>query len=236
MRFAVRRAFARSINQMVDVVNRWTGTCSHRRCDCCGWHGFRFHTLGVDEYLAWDVMCPRCESFGRLRALWHFYQTTFPNSIDLACVHFAPERGLAPLLRARIKGYRSSSRDPSEQADLYEDITRMSLAASSVDLFLANHVLDCMADDFGAIAEMHRVLKRGGRVIANVALRRGCATQTLARMRSDQQYRIYGTDDVADRFTPFRVELINVADQLPEDVKRANRVPSDVPVLILHKP
>lgn len=108
--------------------------------------------------------CPRCGCHDRERHLF-LYMSRAGLLDDLSgktVVHFAPERGLTPRIAA-AKPARHVLCDivpgPGVQA---EDLHRTSFETGSVDLLIANHVLEHVACDRAAVREIARILKPGG--------------------------------------------------------------------------
>jgi SAM-dependent methyltransferase len=111
--------------------------------------------------------CPRCLSLERHRLLWLYleHETNFLTE-PAACLHVAPE----PALRERLRelprlDYVSVDLNPGWPADLVADVTDLPFDAASFDLVICNHVLEHVSDDACALAEVHRVLRPGGRAL-----------------------------------------------------------------------
>jgi SAM-dependent methyltransferase len=110
-----------------------------------------------------DVQCPRCGSYERVRALWLFLRDESSLARDGGRVlHFAPEPGIAAALRA-LPGidYLSADLTPGVAMEV-ADITAIPHPAESFDAVVCSHVLEHVADDRGAMAELFRVLRPGG--------------------------------------------------------------------------
>lgn len=112
--------------------------------------------------------CPRCGSHDRERHLFLYMSRTglmdqLPGKV---VVHFAPERHLSSIIAsARPARHIKCDLFPSA-ADIHrEDMLDMSFESGSVDLFIANHVMEHVNDDRLAVAEICRVLKVGGQAI-----------------------------------------------------------------------
>lgn len=85
-------------------------------------------------------------------------------------LHFAPDRVLVPLLR-ELGTYQSADIRPGV-ADVVLDIERIDLPDATMDLVVANQVLEHV-DDIVALTEIYRILKPGGQFIATVPLVEG---------------------------------------------------------------
>jgi SAM-dependent methyltransferase len=207
-----------------------------RTCPCCGWSGLRFRSFAVRESLRTGVICPGCGSFERHRALASFYPRFFERhaSRPLRLIHFAPESCLSRLVASLCDRYETSAYGETTPADLRLDITRMTLPDGCSDALLLNHVLDCIPDDWPAIAEMYRVLRPGGVVLAVATLAPGARTRDVPVL-SNSLRRIYGSEDLAERFAPFAASVMNAANGLTAQDRRVHGIPAVVPVLVLRK-
>jgi SAM-dependent methyltransferase len=109
--------------------------------------------------------CPRCSSHDRERHLF-FYMTRSGMMSALAgklVVHFAPELHLSRRIAAQEPGnHILCDLFPASAEVTREDMLSMSFASATVDIFIANHVLEHVSDDLKALAEIARVLKPGG--------------------------------------------------------------------------
>ena len=208
-----------------------------RTCPCCGWRGLRFRSFAVREHLRSGVICPGCGSFERHRALASFYPAFFerlgvrPSRL----IHFAPEPCLRRVVASVCDRYETSAYGEREPADLRLDVTHMApLPDASCDALLLNHVLDCIPDDRPAIAEMYRVLRPGGVVLAVATFEHGVPSREVP-VASNSLYRVYGSQDLAQRFAPFSASAVNAADGMSADFRRTRGIPAVVTVLVLRK-
>lgn len=150
-----------------------------RRCVLCGHRVGRFlpypggmeavpalmaalHTVGSDVL---NYECPRCGSTDRERHLLFYMRASGDlDRIEGADVlHVAPERRLSPVLQGRRPArYLACDLLPSRPGIERVDVTSMTFEDGCFDLVIANHVLEHVDDDLAAIAEISRVLRRGG--------------------------------------------------------------------------
>lgn len=155
-----------------------------------------------------DVQCPRCGSYERMRALWLFLR----DEVEIArptprrgVLHFAPERGIGPLLQQLESiDYLSADVTPGAAMQVL-DITAIAQPDESFDLVICSHVLEHVPDDRRGIAEVFRILRPGGVALfmQPVDFKRPCtyedasivspAERALAFNQSDH-VRIYGLD------------------------------------------
>lgn len=114
------------------------------------------------------VECPACGASDRERHLLLYMEETgiFRAINGRTVVHFAPERAIARcILKSGPARYVRCDLFPSHPDVERVDMLAMPFADASVDLIIANHVLEHVADDSHALNEIHRILKPGGRAI-----------------------------------------------------------------------
>ena len=109
------------------------------------------------------MQCPRCGSYERVRALWLFLrdQTNLSEGSHRV-LHFAPEPSIAAVIGA-LPGvdYVSADIAPGVAMEVV-DITAIPPALGSFDIVICSHVLEHVAEDRQAMAEVFRVLNPGG--------------------------------------------------------------------------
>jgi SAM-dependent methyltransferase len=183
---------------IIDFLRRISGT-SHskgasfaRHCSVCGYRG-RFAAAGRPRRI--DARCPRCGSAERYRllALWLDRHGDFLRSADT--LHFAPEAGLAKLLKTRVGRYRSADITPG-RADVVLNIEKIAIPDASLDCVVCSHVLEHV-DDEKALREIHRVLKPGGAVLIMLPIIEGWAVtyENPAVKTPRERMRHYGQSD-----------------------------------------
>lgn len=135
-----------------------------RECPICGYHGV-FLALGTPP--RWDGRCPNCSSRERHRLIHLFLSR---EEIDLSklgtILHFAPEKHVKRMLSDH-PGYKAADIVPGK-TDLTMDIADITLPEGSVDMVVANHVLEHVPDDRKAMAGIGRCLAPGGMAIITV--------------------------------------------------------------------
>ena len=110
-----------------------------------------------------NALCPNCLSLERHRLIWlylkektNFFQT------KLSILHIAPEHCYMKLFeRQHGEGYITADIE-SPLAKVKMDIHEMPFEDNKFDVVLCNHVLEHVADDMKALAEIKRVLKPRG--------------------------------------------------------------------------
>ena len=149
-----------------------------RECPICGHRGLFTH-FGRPPRI--DAACTGCGSLERHRLFWLWFGGN-PAQLPGPVLHFAPERVLERRLRPLLPDYRSA--DLFEAADLRIDIERTGLPDGAFGAIICNHVLEHV-DDSLAMAELHRILAPGGRLVCSVPIVEGWArTYEDASIRS----------------------------------------------------
>ena len=202
-----------------------------RECPVCGSRYRRFMPYGYVTSRE-DALCPSCLALERHRIIWLWLKecsNIFEGHPRL--LHIAPE---VSLMRHFKRHYRDSKNYitadlESPLADLHFDVQNIPMDDSSVDVIICNHLFEHIEDDRLAMAELYRILKRGGWGIMLVPEDRTRATtfedDTITdpkeRTRIFGQYdhrRIYGRDyDMRLTEAGFRVERIAYTTRLSEE-------------------
>lgn len=192
-------------------------------CPICGHRYRHFMAYWYNE----NAVCWHCGSQEWHRTMWLFLTRTRPELLADArsLLHFSPELGIEPQLRARIPGYVSADIDP-DLGDVQVDITRMDrFADASFDAVICSHVLEHVPDDAAAMREMRRVLRPGGWAIIVVPLDRTLTTtfedpsitDPVARKWAfwqEDHVRRYAPD-IADRLRAAGFEVEHLRPQFP---------------------
>lgn len=169
--------------------------------------------------------CPVCFATARTRLVWHWLcRESGLLDEPLRILHVAPDFGIHWQLAARTGlAYRAIDLNPRRYgyAGAIEagDLTALDEEDGSVDLLIANHVLEHIEDEARALAEIRRVLRPGGTALLQVpvaskldhTLEDPAADTPEARERRYGQadhVRLYGRDYPARlERGGFRVEL-----------------------------
>jgi SAM-dependent methyltransferase len=147
----------RAVGEMVAIGLSGTGVS----CPCCGARLRHFV-----EYPS--LYCPRCGSYERHRLLaLHLQHDRGLLSPPLRLLQVSPDRPLERLL-ARAGIDRVSIDLDNPNVDLLMDVHALRFPDESFDAVLALHVVDAVADQRRALAELHRVLRPGGWAILQV--------------------------------------------------------------------
>lgn len=183
-----------------------------------------------------NALCPKCGSLERVRLVHYFLEQLQLINTDTKLLHIAPERCLYDIFSKKL-GTNYMPADKFEEVYTYPkgtiemDITDIKMEDESVDAIICIHVLEHIQDDHKAIAELYRVLKKGGFAILQVPYDKDrtstyedptITSQTDRRKHFGQfdHVRIYGTDFI-DRFLQpgFTVEHQNFVDTLGNEIK-----------------
>jgi SAM-dependent methyltransferase len=168
------------------------GASFPRLCNVCGYRG-RFQAAGKPRRI--DARCPRCGSSERYRLLALWLDRAGGFLAHAHVLHFAPEPGLAAMLRRRVGRYESADVVPG-RADLVLDIEAIDAPDASYDCIVCSHVLEHV-DDCKALREIHRVLKPGGVALIMVPVIEGWAKtyENPAAVSAEERKRHYGHAD-----------------------------------------
>ena len=144
-----------------------------RQCNICGYQGW-FDHFGLPPRL--DAECPNCKSLERHRLLnLVMERALLPRNIKAdsdVVLHFAPENIFERKFRQHYKNYKTA--DLFAKADLKLNIEDINLPSESIDVIIANHVLEHV-DDGKAATELYRILNFGGMLICMVPIVEGWA-------------------------------------------------------------
>jgi SAM-dependent methyltransferase len=142
---------------------------SMAECACCGFKG-RFDSFG--RPIRVGVMCPSCRSLERHRLFHLVHGREAVSFADADVLHFAPERFLTDLIkRDGPRSYTTADIEPG-RADLVLNLEAIERPDASYDLVVGFHVLEHVNDTL-AMAELFRILRPKGRLIAMVPLVEG---------------------------------------------------------------
>lgn len=144
-----------------------------RTCPICHFTG-RFLTAGA-AVLRRRCLCPNCGSLERHRLFCLYLQEQIARQEDgllrRSILHVAPEEPIRNYILSNLKPNRYTTADIAARGvDRQEDLTQLSLEDDSVDVVIANDVLEHIVDDRRALSEVFRVLHPGGRFFCTVPL------------------------------------------------------------------
>ena len=173
------------------------------RCPFCG--PSLFVRLNGEDF---GVRCVRCAASAVHLALGYALRETVPDLSACDACELSARGPLVEYLRRRTRSVATSEyfadASPGEiRAGVRcEDVQRLSYADASFDLLTHTEVLEHVPDDARAFAELHRVLRPGGRMVFTVPLHDGVHTIERARLRGDAieylQPPVYHIDPLRD--------------------------------------
>lgn len=170
-------------------------------CLCCGYRG-RFNGFGRPVRIG--AQCPSCESLERHRLLRLVHRRGILNFAGRDVLHFAPEPFVSDLVRGDgPRAYTTADIEPG-RADLVLNLEQIDRPSDAYDLIVASHVLEHV-DDRKAMAELHRILRPGGKLVAMVPLVEGWGqtyenpelvseADRLHHFLQEDHVRLYGAD------------------------------------------
>jgi predicted SAM-dependent methyltransferase len=168
----------------------WGGDA--RYCPVCEKSAGRFAEFGARKRA--DARCPWCDALERHRFAW-LYLTTKSDLFGpppKTLLHFAPEPGLAPLLRKRLGGSYLTADLLDPKADLQTDIMNIRLPDAKFDVAMCSHVLEHIVDDRKAMRGLHRVLKPGGWALISVPIMAETTFEDPAVVDPAERERVFG--------------------------------------------
>jgi len=219
------------------------------RCPVCGWSLRSF--VGRRSVLATTVdgYCPRCNAKARHRRIWRYLR----RRTDLwsgrhRLLEVAPVWAFARRLQ-RMPGIRYTGVDlwrTGPHVTVVGDVTALPLGDASVDVVLCIHVLEHVAQDRRAIAELYRVLESGGWALVSAPLcLDGPTDEDPAVTDPDERARRFGEEDhvrwygldLGDRLRAvgFQVEL-DRAEDIPDAEVRRYGLRRDEHLFLCRKP
>lgn len=139
-----------------------------RSCTICGYSG-KFRAFGLPPMF--DAMCARCDSLPRHRLFMLMDQKFGLLSGVGSLLHFAPEGILRAKFRTSVPDYRTADLCQAS-VDIQCNIEDTQLPSGTFDAVFASHILEHV-DDRRALAELLRILKPGGKLIAMVPIIEG---------------------------------------------------------------
>ena len=173
-------------------------------CPYCGWAGWRFLSAGKDRKP--NRLCPGCGSLERYRMLALVLERQLRGRRGVRLLELAPKACLRALCARH--GWTYISSDLSDPAAMIRaDLRAMPVATDTFDAIVCFHVMEHIADDRPAFAEIARILAPGGLAVICVPLG-GAHTQEGAPR--DQWERLYG------RYDHVRLYGMDIAERMTE--------------------
>lgn len=140
-------------------------------------------------------VCPHCHSMERTRQMALYFERQRTAWAGKRMLHFAPEAGLARLLRGL--GLASYTTTDLMQAgvDVAADITQLPFADASFDIIYCSNVLEHIPDDRKAMSELFRVLAPAGLCIIQVPIKGEKTYEDASITRPEARAAAFGQAD-----------------------------------------
>ncbi len=234
LKAVARTAFTRQMFHQLRLAAISHAKAADATCSACDYEG-KFGPFGMP--LRSGVQCPKCWSLERHRLLALAIKRNEIEISGRAVVHFAGEYSVAGIIRSKRPASYQVSEYEGDHGDLRLDIENIELPENSLDLVIANHVLEHI-DDRKALAEIYRVLRPGGELVCMFPIVEGWAqtyenpdiTDPIGRDLHFGQFdhvRYYGFD-VRDRLRGAGFELREItagpADVLQYRLSRGEKI------------
>ena len=186
-----------------------------------------------------NALCPNCLGLERHRLMWLFLQreTDFFTA-QKKVLHVAPELCFLNRFK-KLKNLKYITGDiESPLAEVKMDIHQIPFPDNSFDVVFCNHVLEHVADDLKACAEINRVLKPNGWGIIQspvyeqeIALEDNSITDPKEREKvfgQSDHVRKYGKD-YAKRLSQSGLKVLenNFVRNLPEELIKKHALPEN---------
>lgn len=191
------KVFEKSLAHVPRDVRRLLFSGSHRYCPVCESHVRRFWAVHFGKLPRQDARCPVCDSLERHRLYWCFLseKTDLLDGRSKKLLHVAPEPCLSQRLR-EAPGVDYLSADlGSPLAMVQMDLTDIRYPDGSFDIVLCSHVLEHIEADRKAIAEMFRVLRKGGWALLQVPIVAGETLEDPSARSPERRKELFGQHD-----------------------------------------
>jgi len=195
--------------------------------------------------------CPHCGASDRDRHLVLYLRAAglIARIPGARILHFAPEKHIAELISVHGPSlYIQADKFPTRAGIVELDLTRIAADDQSFDLVIANHVMEHVDDARQSLAEIYRVLARGGFAILQTPFA-PTLTRTFedpgiqdrsARLHAygqEDHVRMYGRDIAAVLASQGLVSRVKTHQELlPEIDAGRHGVNSSEPFLLFQKP
>lgn len=166
-----------------------------------------------------DLLCPICGSLPRSRRLFKLLKNDFLKT-GMKVLEFSPLRIFYRKLKAMSSiEYFASDYDDEFIADYHFDLRKMEVEDEKFDVIICYHVLEHIVEDFLAMKELYRVLKKnGGVVLVQTPFKEGeiyedetivSAAERTKHFGQHNHVRIYSVDGLNERLknAGFKTEI-----------------------------
>lgn len=155
-----------------------------------------------------DKLCPNCGSISRSRRLWDIIASEFLKE-ESVILDFSPSRSLFRILKKNsVINYISTDISGDFLSDFQYDITNIDSENSRYDLILCYHILEHIENDYQAMKELYRVMKKGATCIIQTPFKEGniyedssvkTEQERLKHFGQKDHVRIYSVNGLRDR-------------------------------------
>ena len=186
--------FRIEVRQRIVSLRQWQYRGAAVECLCCGRQFSAFAPFGIHRRKA--AACPNCDAMERHRFLWYWLtRHTDLTTTPAALLHFAPEFVLERKFRALPQLDYVTADIAPEWCDITADICDLPIADERFDWIICAHVLGYIDDEHAALAELKRVLKRGGKALILERIDSRCASSvSIAHLTPEEKAAQYGVD------------------------------------------
>ena len=144
---------------------------TRRNCPVCGWKGFEFSPVFLNDNFRARTRCPSCLTFERHRLLYHRLSQIKKENSTPRVLFVGPNTRFT----ASIFPDTSFTLDifPFNYPDVVGDLAFLPFADAAFDLAVCFRVLEHVPADRQALEHLCRVLKRRGNLFLSVPLYKG---------------------------------------------------------------
>ena len=144
----------------------------NKYCPCCDWEGSHFLPYIEMGNVAFEAVCPKCNSHGRHRGHISFYQNNLTN-ISGKLLYIAPEENVNFFLLNKNLEVKTSEYSQEIISDYHYDLEDIDCEDNFWDYIICHRVIEHISDDRKGMEELYRILKKGGVCILSVPIDRG---------------------------------------------------------------
>jgi SAM-dependent methyltransferase len=166
---------------------------TRRYCPVCECHLNTFLVL----HRSYHLWCPICSSLQRHRLviLYLLRKTDLFSPPVKKMLHFAPEKGLSARFKSSVYIEYISADLYDQSAAVKMDISQIQFSDQTFDVIYCSHVLEHVADDRKAMAELIRVLKTGGWALILVPITHEHTLEDSSISKFQDRERLFGQFD-----------------------------------------
>lgn len=180
-----------------------------------------------------NATCPRCYSTDRERLIYLYLkkEKQYLFSARIKLLHVAPELNLAVKLKSNPNIDYISADISSPMADIQIDISAINEPDNTYDVIICNHVLEHIDNDSKAMAELFRVLKKGGFAILQVPISYSIekTIEDSSITKPEDKEREYGQNDHVRIYgSDYMLRLIKAGFSVVENRFAEKMAPQDI--------